>query len=302
MISFNSLLKSSQNPTDKEESFVEFLLASPSYQLAHRLRTVGLTKEEKKQQPIDFKKVLEVYDTCGDIINQSFDSWWDERGRELLRSNQSRNDLIAYPVDLGIPPAKLIKEFTQFITELKNSKNASISPIEMLSNKIKLGALHIKLALINDKGRLELRHDSRIENWRLGIQSSIKSKWKTALKPDSKPTDKNEKARTALGVLVSKHLNEALWIAENAARGKFPSMQPIDTALRFDFQTTYKLSTKIIIANNKERQGKIKEGERVRRTYYERKVKPALNRQKIIDTLVEARLIIERRNHLWRVV
>ena len=298
MISLNNLLKSSQNPTDKEESFIEFLLASPSYQLAHKLRTVGLSKEEKKLQPKDFKKVLEVYDTCGDIIDQSFDSWWNERGRELLRSNHPKNDLIAYPVDLGISISKLVKEFTQFITEIKNAKNARVSPIQMLPNKIKLGALHIKLALIHDKGRLELRSGKRIEHWRLAVQSSIKSKWKTELTPNSNKLASNERARTILGVLVSKHLKEALLIAENAARGNFPSTEPIDTGLNFDFYTTYMLSTKSIIANNKDRSKKIIANERVRRTYYERKVKPELNRQKIIETLVEARLKIERHKQI----
>jgi hypothetical protein len=296
MITINHLLKSSQNPTDKEELFVEFLLASPSYQLAHKLRTVGITKEETKQKPADFKRVLEIYDTCGDIINQSFESWWNDRGRDLLRSNNLNNELIAYPVDLGISTTKLISEFTQFINELMKIKNKKASPVQMLSNKIKLGALHTKLALINDKGRLENRNGKRIAHWRLAIESSLKSKWKATLKLDSKRTDKNERARTFLGMLVSKHLKESLWIAENAARGTFPSLQPIDTGLEFDFSLTYQLSSKIIILSHTARSQKIKDTQRVQRTYYDRKVKPALNRQKLIDTLVEAQLKIERLN------
>ncbi len=294
MISIKSLVNSAQNPTDKEETFVDFLLTSPSYQLAHKARTQGLTAAERKQRPRDFNKVLEVYDACGDIINRDFDDWWQERGRDLLRASQSKSDLIAYPVDLKIPTTKLVKEFTQFVNDLKEAKKQKPSPIEFVANKIKLGALHTKLELVNEKGRLELKSRKRIENWRLAVQSSLKSKWKTVLNPTSTKLPKNEQARVILGVLVSKHLKEALWIAENAARGIFPSMRPIDTGLHFDFQSIYRLSSRVIKVSHYQRQRKIKAGERVRKTYYERKVKPAIKRQQLIDELVEARLKIER--------
>jgi len=296
MINVKTLLKSAQNPSDKEEIFTDYLLISPSYQLAHKLRTVGLTKEERRQQPKDFKKVLEVYDTCGDLISQSFDSWWDERGRDLLRTNQNRTDLIAYPVDLTASVTKLVKEFTEFVTQAKLTKKARISSIQILSNKIKVGALQAKLELINEKGRIEFRTGKRIEHWRLAIQTDLKSKWKSALTPTSGKTAANEQARTILGVLVSKHLKEALWIAENAARGVFPLAEPIETGLDFDFYTSFRLSSRMIGMSAKERNRKEQAGETVRKTYYERKVKPAINRQKTIEALVEARLKIERLN------
>lgn len=294
MASVISLLESANNPTDKEEAFVDFLWVSPSYQLAHKHRTVGLTEEEKKQQPKDFKKVLQVYDACGDVINQSFDSWWNERGKELLRASQPKSDLLVYPVDLKTPTAKLIKDFSQFVTEIKTAKKGKPSPVAILHNKIKLGALHVRLELINEKGRLEMRSGKRIEHWRLAVQTGLKSKWKADLTPTSKKTPNNEEARTILGVLVSKHLKEALWIAENAARGVFPSLEPIDTGLELDFAATYQLGKTPMGIANKERYRKKLTGERVRKTYYERKVKPAINRQKTIDALVEARLKIER--------
>lgn len=294
MVHVNSLLESANNPTDKEEAFVDFLWSSPSFQLAHKHRTVGLSKEEKKLQPKDFKKVLAIYDACGDVINQSFDSWWNERGRELLRASQPKGSLIVYPVDLKTPTAKLIKDFSDFVTEIKATKSGNHSPITILHNKIKLGALHVKLELINEKGRLEFRSGKRIEHWRLAVQTGLKSKWKANLTPTSKKTSDNEPARMTLGVLVSKHLKEALWIAENAARGIFPSLEPIDTGLELDFAATYQLGKTPIGIAAMERHRKIKAGERVRKTYYERKVKPAINRQKTIDALVEAKLKIER--------
>lgn len=269
MVHVNSLLESANNPTDKEEAFVDFLWSSPSFQLAHKHRTVGLSKEEKKLQPKDFKKVLAIYDACGDVINQSFDSWWNERGRELLRASQPKGSLIVYPVDLKTPTAKLIKDFSDFVTEIKATKSGNHSPITILHNKIKLGALHVKLELINEKGRLEFRSGKRIEHWRLAVQTGLKSKWKANLTPTSKKTSDNEPARMTLGVLVSKHLKEALWIAENAARGIFPSLEPIDTGLELDFAATYQLGKTPIGIAAMERHRKIKAGERVKKTYYE---------------------------------
>lgn len=294
MVSVNSLLKSAQNPTAREEAFVDFLWVSPSYQLAHKHRTVGLTKEEKKLQPTDFKKVLQVYDACGDTINQSFDSWWNERGRDLLRSSQPKSDLVLFPVDLKVPTAKLIQEFSQFIDEAKLAKRGKPSPVTILNNKIKLGALNVKLELINEKGRLEFRSGKRIEHWRLAVQTKLKSKWKSGLSATSKKTPSNEEARTILGVLVSKHLKEALWIAENAARGVFPSLEPISTGFEFNYLVAWRMSAIPLGVAAKERYRKKLAGERVRKTYYERIVKPAINRQKTIDALVEARLKIER--------
>lgn len=294
MVSVDSLVKSAQNPTAREEAFVDFLWVSPSYQLAHKHRTVGLSKDEKMQRPKDFNRVLQVYDACGDTINQSFDSWWEERGRELLRASQPKSDLIAYPVDLRTPTDKLIEAFTAFLSEAKSARGVKPSPITILNNKIKIGALHVKLELINEKGRLEFRSGKRIEHWRLAIHTALKSKWKSDLTPNCKKTPSNEEARTILGVLVSKHLKEALWIAENAARGSFPSMDPIATGLDFDYLAAWRMSGIAIGVAAKARHKKKLAGERVRKTYYERKVRPAINRQKTIDALVEARLQIER--------
>jgi hypothetical protein len=291
---FINLINSTRNATDKEEVFFEFLLMSPSFQLAYKLRTQGLNKEEKSLLPSDFNRVLEIFDLCGNIFETDFDSWWEDRGRDLLRSSNQYEDLIAYPVDLSKSANILIKEFTNFVSEVKSlRKSKPTSPITILTNKTRLQALHLRLVLVNDKGRLEWKSGKKIENWRLGVEVDIKSKWTTELKTATKNTIDNLEARTSLGILVSKHLKEALYLAENAARGVFPSVEAIDTGLTFDFEKTWLLAKNQIKLAHTQRQKKIKNGEYVRKTYYERKVKPMLKRQKAIEAMVQARLLLQ---------
>jgi len=53
-----------------------------------------------------------------------------------------------------------------------------------------------------------------------------------------KPTAKNLDARERVGQLVSKMIKEALYLSENAARGSFPNMSPVQ-GVSFDYQRTY---------------------------------------------------------------
>ena len=84
-----------------------------------------------------------------------------------------------------------------------------------------------------------------------------------------------------------------MYLAENAARGIFPSIDPIDTGLGFDFEQTWLLSQNQIKLAHSLRQKKIRNGEYVRKSYYERKVKPMIKRQKAIEAMVQARLLLQ---------
>ncbi len=289
-----SLLASASHASDKEEAFFDFLIISPSYQLAHRQRTVGIPKSEMVELPSDFNRVLETYDLCGNIYETEFEDWWNERGKDLLRSPADAGDLLAYPVDLSLSTNRLIDQFTAFVRQTKADRAGITDPkIKFLTNKVRLGALHLRLALVNDKGRLERRSGKKISNWRLGVEIDLKSKWTDGLKNIKKNTSDNLEARTSLGILVSKHLKEALYIAENAARGVFPLLAPIHTGLSFDYEKTWELSTQQIKISQQRRREKIKSGAPVRKTYYERKVKPMIKRQKAIEAMIQARLLLE---------
>ena len=125
------------------------------------------------------------------------------------------------------------------------------------------------------------------------MEIHLKSKWADELKTATKNTQDNLEARTSLGILVSKHLKEAFYLAENAARGIFPSLEPIDTGLSFDYEQIWALSAQQIKVAHHRRREKINSGVSVRKTYYERKVKPMIKRQKAMEAMVQARLLLE---------
>lgn len=288
------LLASSARASDKEEAFFDFLVVSPSYQLAHRQRTTGIPRDEASGLPTDFNRVLEIYDLCGNIYETDFEDWWEERGRDLLRNPSDAGDFLAYPVDLSKSPTELFDEFKAFIRQVKTDRAAMTAPkIKFLTNKVRISALHSRLALVNDKGRLERKAGKKIPNWRLGVEVRLKSKWTDELKDATKNTQDNLEARTSLGILVSKHLKEALYLAENAARGVFPLLTPIDSGLSFDHTRTLELSDQQIKLSHRRRREKIKSSVSVRKTYYERKVKPMIKRQKAIEAMIQARLLLE---------
>ena len=59
--------------------WMEYLAISPSYELARRFRTDGLSPDEVNALPKDFSEVLAVYDDLGDVQRVIFRPWWKDR-------------------------------------------------------------------------------------------------------------------------------------------------------------------------------------------------------------------------------
>jgi hypothetical protein len=192
-------------PYDAHETFHEFLLISPSYRIAHLVVNGQLIEPSVIDQIADWDSVLDTYKLCGDVYSMPFIEWWDVTGRDL------------------------------FYTQQVDGTFAHQGSLKLLNNKINETTLREALCLVNDKARLQRRDGKRIENWRLGVEVGLKSKWVEQLQGDVKKTVSNDEARTALGALVSRKLNQALSISENAARGKFPCDASLNSRLEFDY-------------------------------------------------------------------
>ena len=63
-------------PTTAYQLMFEFLLLSPSYELARRARSGQLTAADRTRLPADFKQVLATYDLLGDVNGILFRQWW----------------------------------------------------------------------------------------------------------------------------------------------------------------------------------------------------------------------------------
>ena len=78
-------------------------------------------------------------------------------------------------------------------------------------------------------------------NWRIGACAKLSStysgrlKWKKPAEPTVQVSD-----REALKILTSRGLSRGRMIAENAARGRFPSYDSCPHALKFDLTTLFK--------------------------------------------------------------
>lgn len=190
---------------DEHEYFYRFLLISPSYQLAHKVATGEVVNAEEIAHVLDWDLVLKTYSLCGDIFNVPFLKWWDQTGSDLFYEMQADGTYTAN------------------------------GPMALSVNKINELTLHEALKLVYAKPSLDHDLGKKAENWSLGVYVAIKSQWVAHIKVGEKKTPQNLEARTKLGILVSRKFKEALYLAENAARGNFPSINPIDSGLRFDY-------------------------------------------------------------------
>lgn len=196
---------------DEHEFFYEYLLISPSYQMAHQVMNGEIKDAARIESVANWDKVLQTYALCGDVYSMPFLKWWDSIGRGIFYTQQSDG------------------------TYLHQGSFA------LLTNKVNVLTLVKGYVLVNNKSSTERFEGKRIENWRLGVESNVPSKWTQQLKRNSKKTHDNLEARTTLGILVSKKLKEALYLAENAARGEFPSITPVASGLEFDYDQIYEV-------------------------------------------------------------
>ena len=218
----------------KHEYMFYYLAISPSYWLAHRIITLG-EEVDSHELPKDFEKVLDTYKKLGDVYNQHFIDWWKATGRNAFEGKTKDR------VWIGIDPSKskdeLLNDFQDFLDKLENQKNEPASnKIKFEVNKIRLTSLSSRYHLVTERALYNGKRPFKKEQlWKLLKSSEYPSTRSKEVRLNSKKTSANLEARTYLSILASKNLKQAFYIAENAARGKFPCQDPIDTGLKFDF-------------------------------------------------------------------
>jgi len=231
-------------PNDEHEFFHDFLLLSPSYQLAHKFMTGGVVEQQQIDKVFDWDQVLETYALCGDIFSIPYLEWWDQRGKDVFYVQQTDGSYLP------------------------------LGPIQLLNNKIRIITLKEYRKVIVGKPRMEKKSGKKVEHWQLAVVWGITSSWTKQLKVDDKKTHANLEARTALGILVSKKLKEALYLVENAARGKFPSTEPIKSGLTFKDAEILEITDLQYELNTKNKRDRKEKGLYVPKSYYLRKILP----------------------------
>ena len=220
-------------PTLEHEEFFELLMISPSYQLATAIKKGAIKMPPLNKRPTDFDKVLKIYGLVGDISEILFDHWWQTTGQHLFFDSH-KSEVINVVIDLTRDKKDLLNEINKLIDSQKQKPETS-TKIPFIKNKVRYKTLSSRVNLVHDfAAKRTLR--SNFEYWRLAVFTGLKSQYIEGLKVDSKKTADNIVAREKLTELVSKHLKEALYFSENAARGHFPSNASIETGLDFDFE------------------------------------------------------------------
>jgi len=247
----------------------ELLALSPSYELAKRYRQQNgkLSKEDKDRKPADFEAVLKVFDDFGDVQELFFKEWWTNRGLKILGSRGNRPetkllfkasqqrpiddeklrrarsyfstgwheahdpDVMVLAIPLNIGRQKALKEVKALIDQHAVQLFQPPTPKYELANK----DMHIK-SLIDCLSVLYMKAAKpKFKLWQVGVEAGISKTYSGQF--DSKTTKRNannsEEIRH-LEMMTYRKFRQAKHIAENAARGIFPSMSKPEHMMNFD--------------------------------------------------------------------
>ncbi len=271
---------------------LEFLRISPSYALAHHIRSKSIGSYQKKvlilklynqealnlrksqeQEILDnFEKVLDTYDSFGDVTTIDFDDWWIQRGIHIFGSpyekpvplkissisknedyepqfeialknyfevqlkNQGQPPAIVVGIPLGLPKRVLMQRVSKLIdaekVPVQTKSKRTAKPLAV--QRLRSEPLFIMLRLLMSKAQHE---DWPL--WRLGLQAKVSEKFsKLDIQVDKKIL-KDSGAKVNLNVLTSRYLLKAKLVVENTARGEFPSSKKV-LLPHYDFEDIYK--------------------------------------------------------------
>lgn len=241
------------------EQFFKFLQLSPSYRLA-RLKATGKLEGKRIRFPRDFEVVEKTYAACGDVTKTHFWEWWLATGQYALGSNVRSRPRLLLKVSAGQPVAEddvvaaqeALKEFAVLdrVAEGQPSVIVAAIPLSGGRNAI-LRAFNQLLAqhLVpeDDRKRLpdfkfatnKIRKATVVAAGSLAVLRAANPKAKLYLLGNklnvSKHVTPNQRSRVGLGgdrrlmeIMTSRQLRRAYILAENAARGVFPSFKPLD--------------------------------------------------------------------------
>jgi len=254
----------------------EYLAISPSYELARRHRAGALTDAEREKLPTDFDRVLEVFDDLGDVRRILFKSWWAERAVHYFGSvgskpkvqrlatlrpkkktevaagrvnqfvaniwrEQGQQPTMIAAIPLGMPKAKVLKAVAALLDSHPiEDRTVNINPKYRLAGKRQNSdALFAYLRTVHFRSAMRTQ-----ELWRVGAKAKVSFSYSKSVDPtaDVHRGGQGAHERIMLTIMTSRALLRGRLIAENAARGTFPSYAPLapDVKTELDLPALYK--------------------------------------------------------------
>lgn len=226
--------KTSQNAADlvslEYELFFKYLRVSPSFQLVHAIRK-GDKSTSSAKGVMHLSQVMKIYDIVGDVFNTNFPAWWETKGHLLFAGKE----FIYLSIKLD-----LIKDKRSELARIKNIIDKQYekhlrqnSLLQLQKNKIRFQTLEDRMLLLEAKAYDSIFDKPKSPGWKLLDIAEVLNT-KHGLRYRVKKTTLNTYERSYLTMLSSRHLNEALLLAENAALGKFPCLDKNPSSLKFD--------------------------------------------------------------------
>lgn len=249
------------------EALVDYLKLSTSYKLVCEWARKG-SKAIPINAPKDWKQLVKAYEDFGDVWRIPESRWWDSRGKALFGIKAAKTQTFAIGhsdsihlinskkaaqsqkiwQDMGTPeclllaiPTKQTKQMAlnQINAIIRAGNFTSTKPIlvkpkyELIRSKlreptIKLGTLALKMYQFGSP------------LWIIGNQLELSPAHHIELDKEGNP-DANElnlaEKKIRLQILASKLVAKAELIAENAARGLYPTDAPCRHAIKFESTT-----------------------------------------------------------------
>jgi hypothetical protein len=230
-----------------------------------------LTAANKATLLKDFELVQNTYAEFGDVYTIDFDDWWLKTGADLFGFDYERpritkiaqlakdeaysetpaDQLDAYlktdrvkqgmpsslilALPLGVPKRTLMMELSRLIdkTNIAVPPKAQKAKRALSKQRLRSKPLFMYIKLLMYKSA-----SPSAALWKLGVRAKVSAKHSEDMALDTKVSSKNIDQRLNLTVLTSRALRKAKLIAENAARGVFPSTDPREHP-EFDWDAVY---------------------------------------------------------------
>lgn len=221
-------------PNYKHEYMFNYLKISPSYWLAHRVIKLG-EKIPANELPKDFEQVVDTYKKLGNVYQREFYEWWLEGAYKAFGVNKKK--MLWLGVDPNKAEAEIRKDFEAFLSKLESKKQSKQQhKIVFEINKVRLTSLHHRYDLVHQRAWRAGKYWQKEPLWKLIRWGDYPTERRKEVRINTKKKSSNVEVRSYLTMLASKNLKIALYTAEHAARGVFPSQDPIDTGLDFDYE------------------------------------------------------------------
>ena len=232
---------------------------------------------DKQAVITEFQSVLATYDEIGDIATMTSDDWWLARGIYIygtpfskplvkqitriekdeafeplfykpyeqyltkIRSLEGNPTSLILGLPLGMPKADLLRQISKMIDNAKvplAAKSARANKA-LTAKRLRSEPLFIQLRILMAKAQYP-----DMQLWKVGLWAKVSAKHaKTLDLKEQKKKFEDADSKEHLAILTSRAFKNAKQVAENAARGSFPSSKPVRLPY-YDFEDIYKrLST-----------------------------------------------------------